>query len=98
MAKRRILKRDITYVAGELFMEALVCKLYVPGVNTEKADTIMSRILDMQDDYVCRAGKPDGKDNKALVKEYYRKLRADLQQEVDAIAAEIGKLGEEKGA
>lgn len=28
MAKRRILKKDISYVAGDLFSEALVCMLY----------------------------------------------------------------------
>ena len=49
MAKRRILKKEISYVAGELFTEALVCKLYIPGVNQEKADALMARILDMQD-------------------------------------------------
>ena len=48
MAKRRILKKEISYVAGELFTEALVCKLYIPGVNQEKADALMARILDMQ--------------------------------------------------
>ena len=52
----------------------------------------MTRILDMQDEFVRRASHPDGKDNPALVKEYYRKLRVDLQTEVDAIAAQIGEL------
>ena len=52
MAKRRILKKEISYVAGELFTEALVCKLYIPGVNQEKADALMARILDMQDSYI----------------------------------------------
>ena len=75
MAKRRILKKEISYVAGELFTEALVCKLYIPGVNQEKADALMARILDMQDSYIVRAGHPDGKDNKALVRNYYRKLK-----------------------
>ena len=37
MAKRRILKKEISYVAGELFTEALVCKLYIPGVNQEES-------------------------------------------------------------
>lgn len=46
MAKRRILKKEISYVAGELFTEALVCKLYIPGVNQEKADALMARILE----------------------------------------------------
>ena len=92
MAKRRILKKDISYVAGDLFSEALVCKLYIPGVDSDKADAVMSRILDMQDEYIRRAGRPDGKDNKARVREYYSKLLADLQTEVNAIATEIGEL------
>ncbi len=92
MAKRRILKKDISYVAGDLFSEALVCKLYIPGVDSDKADAVMSRILDMQDEYIRRANRPDGKDNKARVKGYYNKLLADLQAEVNAIATEIGEL------
>ena len=92
MAKRIILKKEIGYAAGELFLEVLVCKLYIPGVDQEKADVLMTRVLDMQDEYIRRANRPDGKDNKTLVKAYYTKLRADLQQEIDSIAAEIGEL------
>lgn len=97
MAKRRILKKDICYVAGDLFAEALVCKMFIPGVQQEKAEVLMSRILDMQDDFIRRAHRPDGKDNKKRVKEYYRRLTADFQAEVDAIGAEIEQLskGEE---
>ena len=89
MAKRRILKRDISYVAGDLFSEALFCKLYLPGVNSEKADVVMARVLDMQDEFIRRANRPE---NKKRVKEYYCKLRADLQTEINAIATEIGEL------
>lgn len=96
MAKRRILKKEIGYVAGELFSEVLVCRLFIPGVEEEKADVLLTRILDMQDEFIRRAGSPDGKDNKMLVKEYYRKLRVDLQTEVNAIANEIGELSKEK--
>lgn len=92
MAKRRNLKKEISNVAGALFTEALVCKLYIPGVNQEQADVVMTRILDMQDDYIVRAGHPDGKDNKKLVHDYYRKLREDLQKEVNAIADQIAEL------
>lgn len=92
MAKRRILKKEISNVAGELFTEALVCKLYIPGANQEQADVLLTRILDMQDDYIVRAGHPDGKDNTTLVRNYYRKLREDLQKEVNDIANEIGEL------
>ena len=57
MAKRRILKKDISYVAGDLFSEALFCKLYLPGVNSEKADVVMARVLDMQDVPTVRTEK-----------------------------------------
>lgn len=96
MAKRRILKRDISYVAGDLFTEVLICKLYIPGVEQAKAEAVMSRIFDMQEEYIRRASCPDGKDNPVLVREYYNKLRVDLQTEVDAIATEIGELSKVK--
>ena len=92
MILNNTLKKEIGYAAGELFLEVLVCKLYIPGVDQEKADVLMTRVLDMQDEYIRRANRPDGKDNKTLVNAYYTKLRADLQQEIDSIAAEIGEL------
>lgn len=57
-----------------------------------KADVVMARVLDMQDEFIRRANRPDGKENKKRVKEYYCKLRADLQTEINAIATEIGEL------
>lgn len=92
MAKRKDLKKDINYIAGELFSEVLMYSLYIPGTDKEKADTLMSRILNMQDEFLSRAQRPDGKDNHALVKEYYRKLRVDLETEIDAIGGEIANL------
>lgn len=92
MAKRKKLKQIINYVAGELFIEALLFKQVIPGVNQEKAEALMSRIIDVQTDFVLRAGSPDAKHNKTLVKEYYRKLYVDLQTEIDAIAQEIAEL------
>lgn len=92
MASRRILKKEIASVASELFTEALFCSLFIPGADKDKADQVMTRVLDMQDDFICRAGKADGKNNPALVKAYYKKLREELQQEVNAIADEITAL------
>lgn len=96
MAKRRILKKEISYVAGELFSEVLVCKFFIPGVEEDKADMLLTRILDMQDEYIRRSCFSDGKDNKKRVKEYYRKLRTDLQEEVNAIVNQIEELSKDK--
>ncbi|MCC8198314.1 MAG: hypothetical protein LIP06_06980 [Tannerellaceae bacterium] len=98
MAKRRTLKKDISYVAGDLFSEVLICAKLIPGIEIEKAETLMTRILDMHDEFIRRAHTPDGKDNTGRVKTYYTKLVSDFQTEVDAIIKEIeglssGKLG-----
>ena len=92
MASRRILKKEIGSVAGELFLETLFCKLYVPEADGAKADALMARILDLQDDFIGRVSNPEGKENKQRTKAYFKSLRDDLQKEVDEIAAEIGKL------
>ena len=34
----------------------------------------MARVLDMQDEFIRRANRPDGKENKKRVKEYYCKI------------------------
>ncbi len=97
MANKRILKKMIACVAGDLFTEAMFCALYIPGTDKEKADKIMARALEMQDNFICRAGRPDGKDNPKLVKAYYKQLKAELQAEVNAIAEEIGGLNGGQG-
>ncbi len=96
MAKRRLLKKDINYLAGDLFTEVLICVRLIPGVDQAKAETVMTRIMDMNDNFVKRAHCPDGKDNKKLVKQYYNKLIEDLQDEVNAIGKEIEELSKGK--
>ena len=94
MANKRILKKEISCTAGSLFSEALFCALYIPGTDREKADKLMARILDMQDDFIRRVGKTDGKENPAIVKSYYKKLKAELQAEINDIAKAISELNQ----
>ncbi len=96
MAKRRILKKSISYIADDLFTEVLVCKMMVPGLESEKTDPLLSRIVEMQEEFIRRAHYPDGKDNKKLVREYYKKLVADLETEAHAIVDAIEELRKEK--
>ena len=44
MASRKELKKNINYIAGELFTECLVNSLYVPGTDKQKADELMAEI------------------------------------------------------
>ncbi|MDD4516503.1 hypothetical protein [Massilibacteroides sp.] len=92
MAKKRILKKNISYVAGELFTDALLCNLFIKGIDKERTEVVMSRILRLEESFINRANHPDAKDNKKLVKKYYKDLLVDLQAEADAIGKEIEEL------
>ncbi len=48
MASRRNLKKNVNYIAGELFSECLVNSMFVPGTDKVKADELMNEILMMQ--------------------------------------------------
>ncbi|WP_106830914.1 hypothetical protein [Parabacteroides pacaensis] len=96
MAKRRILKKTINGVTGELFTELLFCQTFLPAVEPEKVEGVMKRIFEVQDEFLCRAQHPDGNRDRKRVKRYYRKLRADFENEVNAINQDLGSLSEEK--
>lgn len=88
MASRKNLKKNINYIAGELFTECLVHSMYVPGTDKEKADELMAEILKMQDEFVSRISHTEP----GNVKGFYKKFREDFNKEVDAIIDAIGNL------
>lgn len=88
MASRKVLKKNVNYIAGELFAECLVNSLYVPGVDKEKADELMGEILKMQDEFISRISHTEP----GNVKGYYKKFRADFNTKVEEILEALGKL------
>ena len=87
MASRKELKKNINYIAGELFTECLVNSLYVPGTDKQKADELMAEILKMQDEFISRISHTEP----GNVKGFYKKLRADFNAKVDEIIDAMGK-------
>lgn len=88
MASRRELKKNVNYIAGELFMECLVNSLYVPGTDKDKADKLMGEVLEMQDEFISRISHTEP----GNVKGFYKKFREDFNKKVDEIIEAIGKL------
>ena len=54
MASRRELKKNVNYIAGELFTECLINSMLIPGTDKAKADELMAEVLKMQDEFVTR--------------------------------------------
>lgn len=89
MAKRRILKKEISNAFGILFSDVLICRHLLPETDKSKTEELVMRICQQNDDFICRAHHAPGSENKAEVKKYYRKLYTDLNVELNAIAEEI---------
>ena len=86
--KRRLLKKQVNYIAGELFAACVVLPQVVPGIDEKKVDDLMTRILYMQDDFISRISHTQP----GNVKGFYKAFKADFQAQVDAIIDEIGNL------
>ena len=54
MEKRRELKKNVNYIAGELFSECLINSKFIPGTDKKKADELMVEIMKMQDEFISR--------------------------------------------
>ena len=88
MASRRELKKNVNYIAGELFTECLINSMFIPGTDKDKADELMSEVLKMQDEFVTRISHTEP----GNVKVFYKKFRADFNAKVNEIIEAIGKL------
>lgn len=88
MANRRKLKKEVNYIVGELFVECLVNKEYVPGTDAGKADRLMGEILTMQDDFISRISHTEP----GNAKDFYKKFRTDFDERVAQIIKALGDL------
>ncbi|MBR5802726.1 MAG: hypothetical protein IKY31_00050 [Bacteroidaceae bacterium] len=86
--KRRLLKKQVNYIAGELFAECVVLANVVPGVDVQKVDELMVAILHMQDEFISRISHTQP----GNVKGFYKAFRTDFQAQVDALIDQISNL------
>ena len=88
MANRKDLKKAINYIAGELFTECIICSLNLSEEGKQKADKVMTDILNMQNEFISRISHTEP----GNVKGFYKKLREDFSTQVNGIVTAIGQL------
>ena len=72
MSSRRNLKKQVNYIAGELFTECMINSLFVPGTDKAKADELMADVLEMQQEFISRLSHTQP----GQVKQFYKKYHA----------------------
>lgn len=88
MASRRHLKRDISYVIGDIFTECLVYKELVPGTDKDEADMVIADLLKIDNEYITRISHTEP----GNAKQFYNKLIKDFQASMSEVIDKLTKL------
>lgn len=88
MASRRNLKKDISYVIGDIFTECLVYKELVPGTDKDAAEKIIVDLLRIDNEFITRISHTEP----GNAKQYYRTLIKDFQANMGQVIDSLVKL------
>ena len=89
MANRRNLKKEINSICSNLFAECVAITLQKGNEVGGAVDSIMTDILNLQDDSLSRISHTQ----KDKSKEFYKQLYADFNAKASTIIEAIDKLG-----
>lgn len=88
MASRRNLKKDISYIIGDIFTECLIYKELVPGTDKDAADSIIVELLKIDNEFITRISHTEpGNAGK-----YYSTLVMDFQAQITEVLDKLAKL------
>lgn len=91
MASKRRLKKEVIFATTALFDEALLLRAFADKEEAAKIEELMDDLIVFTDDTLRRVQHTDGADNPKLVRAYYRKLRSDLANKVEAFNDRLTK-------
>ncbi len=89
MAKRRDLKKNVNYIASELFAECVAQRVLFPNVDKNELDRLMTEVLSMHTEFISRISHTEP----GNVKGFYKKFNLDFSNKVNEIIDGLEKLG-----
>ncbi|MDO9154966.1 MAG: hypothetical protein Q7U47_14865 [Paludibacter sp.] len=92
MASRRRLKKTIKFVTSELITDIYFHCLMKKNIEDQKVEKLVTEAVNLNREFVLRIIRPDGKNNKKIVRLYYKKIYADWQSAMNEIITKIEKL------
>ena len=86
MSNKRLLKKNINYTCSDLFAECIAASLYNGKIEKENVDALLSSILIIHNNYVCRVSHPEpGMTAKMYYKDLIEKFYKDVSEIIDQI-------------
>lgn len=85
MASKRDLKKDIDYLVYEILSDCFIFSDLHPDHKTEEISAIISEAVELRNDLIARVNNPDGRNNPAVLKAFYKAVEKDLHNGVDAL-------------
>ena len=92
MASIRNLKKDIDYLLFEVISDSYTFKSLYPDNDHKEADNIILEAVDLRNHLIQRINHPDGKDNKKMVKTYYKNIINELLTKTDGFFERLNAL------
>jgi len=78
MASIRILKKDINILTFDLLTECYTYKYYNIGLEDNKFDGVIKKIVYLRNDLILRTNHPENDGDSKSLKTHYRKIKEDL--------------------
>jgi len=92
MANKREIKKDIDYLIFEVVSDCYTFKYLFPDKDQKDIDNIIEEAVIARNELIMRVNHPDGKNDKKLVKEHFKKINVDLLTKVDNYFDRLNKM------
>lgn len=92
MASIKNLKKDINYLTEAVCSDCYACSIIQPNVETEKIAEIISNALTFRQEMIYKVNNPENKADKKALGKYYKALKNEAIERVDAMFESLSKL------
>lgn len=96
MASVQNLKKDIDYLFFEFISDCFMFTSLHTGEKRTEVQNLIEEAVSMRNEFIQRVNHPDGKDNPALVRAYYKSVRKDLLEKVDEFFEKLSAISKSK--
>ena len=89
MASIRKTKKDVDYLIGEVIGNCSSCLFFNAGKKSEDIINIIEDAVELRNSLIQRINNPIEKNNRKLVKRYYKALRMEMINKVDELFSKL---------